>query len=181
MTDVYCLSTITDGIYAAAACSPDTTDLSPKADNASGHNSNAWTPDEADADDYCIEYWDTATLVAGPVVNYTKKCVRIQIGGKKPFTSLDTKALIDAAGVPAETNTYDFDLGFRSYSVSAGWIIPSSGSAAEATDVPGVIDFDAITVDFATFQSDVVKYEGSIYGMAIAGTSLFAAIFSMSF
>lgn len=68
MTDVYCLSTITDGIYAAAACSPDTSDLSPKTDNASGHNSNAWTPDEADAHDYCIEYWDTATLVAASTV-----------------------------------------------------------------------------------------------------------------
>ena len=103
------------------------------------------------------------------------------MSGKKPFTSADTKSLIDASGVPAETNTYDFDLDFRSYSVSAGWIIPSSGSAAEATDVPGVIDFDAITVDFATFQSDAVKYLGSTYGMAIAGTSLFAAVFSMSF
>ena len=68
MTDVYCLSTITDGIYAAAACSPDTTDLSPKTDNASAHNSNAWTPDQADADDYCLEYWTTATLIAGPDV-----------------------------------------------------------------------------------------------------------------
>lgn len=178
MIDSYCLDTITDGIYASAACSPDTTDIAPK---TAGTGTDAWTADaESDSTtEFCTELWTTVSLIAESSVEYTQRCVRIEISGKRPFKSTENTILEAATTAPTTLNTYDIDLAFRPYSVSAGWIIPATATAA--TDVPGVIDFDAITVDFATFLSDAALYEGGMYTMAIASTSLFAAIFSMSF
>ena len=142
---------------------------------------NDWTNESTnDAEDYCVEKWTIATTTGALATEttYAERCVKMAIKGERLFKTAETGAL--GAGPMTELNTADIDLEYRKYSVTTGWLIPETVTAA--TVEPGLIFFDPVEVDFAIFQAESVKYEGAVNGLAIAGTAgLVAAVLAMSF
>merc|ERR1712032_126880 len=68
----------------------------------SNDTTNNWTKITGDSDEQCVEKWD--------IVDPHIRCVRMKSSGKRTFLTTDT-------------NPEDIDLGYRPFSVSAGWLI----------------------------------------------------------
>ena len=67
---------------------------------------------------------------------------------------------------------------YRKYSITTGWLFKAAG--ADATAEPGLVHFDPVDVDFATFINAQVTYTGAMDAFAVAGTSLIAAMIAIS-
>jgi len=83
---------------------------------------------------------------------------------------------------PANANgedAYDIDLSYRAYSMTTGWLWQKAG--ADETTEPGLIHFDPMEVDFATFLSAQATYDGAMSGLVYAGTGIVAAVLAITF
>lgn len=85
---------------------------------------NGWTTTTGPTDDQCVEKW----TLAAPAI----RCVRLASSASRPFTTTDT-------------GQRDFDLGYRPFMISAGWVFESQAAA------PQKMAFDRQVVDFGDF------------------------------
>lgn len=63
--------------------------------------------------------------------------------------------------------------------MTTGWKWQAAGTYA--TSEPGLINFDEIEVDFATFTNAQVLYDGAMDGLVYTGTGIVAALLAMTF
>ena len=182
-TDIWCANDLSEGQYDAAKCLSDNdlTGLTNAKSTAFATAEQSWTNAEPlDATDYCIEKWAITTATSASALTVAERCVKMQVIGTRKFDTGDN--LKDNAGsavTASSTNTVDIDMTYRKYSITAGWLFNAAGAAATAE--PGLVHFDPVDVDFATFINAQVTYTGAMDAFAVAGTSMIAAMIAMSF
>lgn len=135
MDDMWCDSTLLEGQYSSTACYEDILDAGGKTGATGTEGANDWTNAGSAGDNYCTETWLIATTTdSTPTTTYADRCVKMQFKGSRKFITGDN----DAAG--DTTKMFDVDLGYRKYSMTAGWTF--SAQATPASTEPGLIHFD---------------------------------------
>ena len=199
LVDIWCAGTIQNGFYDSSLCNSDAiskaADLGITASEWLGNKDSytEYTTDNDSTTNYCTETWavvvvdsDTADQSkASPTYKTEARCVRVQVDAKRLMVTgengLDYDQSSTYTAVTADAdNTIDYAASdiywaYRSYSVSAGWII------AGGADTPMKQDFAQIQVDFEQFTEGQTCYSGASSFIVYAGTMLLATAMAFAF
>ena len=156
--DIKCTAATQKGKYDATNCKAD--------DDATYGKTNNYTQLELStaAAGYCTEVWKIGGL--------SERCVRAGFKVQRLFQTND-----NGSGTLTAANSVDIDFEFRKYSITTGWLIPTSG----ATQVPGKQDFAAVSVDWGAFLRAPETYSAAVQNLSLAGSAIVTAIIATAF